>query len=354
MRFYDWRKTLTYSNADVVMVVGGRGIGKTYGLRKRCIIDYIEKGKRFVEVVRFQKELDGEDSIIDGYFDKFDELGEFPEYIFKTKKHAGYIAKRCNEDEKPDWQLLCYFAALTDQQSLKKKTFSNVGKIIFDEAILDSCDRYHNYLSREYDKLSNLVSTITRQLADGSSDRCQLFLLGNALDLVNPYFQANGIDREPDFGFSWHNRKTFLLHYVDNAEYQQGAEDNTIAGRMVRGRAEAESMFRNRFSNASEDFIAKKPSSAEFVFGLHFEGDDIAIWIDWNEGLYFLNGKMPGNARPVFTLTTSDNRMNYIAAEKCNPYLKSLQNAYYSGDLRYDNQGRREAFKRVLNLMGIR
>ena len=32
--YYDWHKTLSY-NADVTMVIGARGIGKTYGLRKQ-------------------------------------------------------------------------------------------------------------------------------------------------------------------------------------------------------------------------------------------------------------------------------------------------------------------------------
>ena len=36
--FYDWQKTLSY-DADVTMVIGTRGVGKTFGLRTQFIRD---------------------------------------------------------------------------------------------------------------------------------------------------------------------------------------------------------------------------------------------------------------------------------------------------------------------------
>ena len=43
--FYDWNKTLSY-DADVTMVIGAKGIGKTFGLRKQCIKDFLRDGSR--------------------------------------------------------------------------------------------------------------------------------------------------------------------------------------------------------------------------------------------------------------------------------------------------------------------
>ena len=62
--FYDWHKTLSF-DADVTMVIGPRGIGKTFGLRYQCIKDFLKDGSRFVEVCRFKAELSG---VSDGYF----------------------------------------------------------------------------------------------------------------------------------------------------------------------------------------------------------------------------------------------------------------------------------------------
>lgn len=57
-KYYDWEKTLSY-DADVTMVIGARGVGKTFGLRKQCIKDFLRDGSRFVEVTRFKNELSG-------------------------------------------------------------------------------------------------------------------------------------------------------------------------------------------------------------------------------------------------------------------------------------------------------
>ena len=78
--FYDWAKTLSY-DADVTMVIGARGIGKTFGLRRQCIRDFLKDGSRFVEITRYNNELSG---VSDGYFNRLSELPEFGDYMFKT------------------------------------------------------------------------------------------------------------------------------------------------------------------------------------------------------------------------------------------------------------------------------
>ena len=57
-KYYDWEKTLSY-DADVTMVIGARGVGKTFGLRRQFIRDYLRHEWRFVEVTRYKNELSG-------------------------------------------------------------------------------------------------------------------------------------------------------------------------------------------------------------------------------------------------------------------------------------------------------
>ena len=92
-RYYDWNKTLSY-DADVTMVVGSRGIGKTYGLRNQFVRDYINHQWRFVEVVRFQKELAG---VSNGYFDRIDSNQEFAGKIFQTNNNMAFLADKPEE-----------------------------------------------------------------------------------------------------------------------------------------------------------------------------------------------------------------------------------------------------------------
>ena len=55
-RYYDWGRTFAY-DAPMTMVVGVRDVGKTYGLRKQLVNDFLKDGARFVQLVRYKTEL---------------------------------------------------------------------------------------------------------------------------------------------------------------------------------------------------------------------------------------------------------------------------------------------------------
>ena len=65
LRYYNWDKVFSY-NAPFNMIVTARGKGKTYGFRKQAIKDYIKDGSRFVEIVRYNKQVK---DVAQGYFD---------------------------------------------------------------------------------------------------------------------------------------------------------------------------------------------------------------------------------------------------------------------------------------------
>ena len=88
--YYDWGTTLSY-DADVTQVVTLRGKGKTYGLRKQFVKDFLKDESRFVEVCRFKDEIS---DVMDGYFDKLIEKEEFPNHVFKTERKAAFICHR--------------------------------------------------------------------------------------------------------------------------------------------------------------------------------------------------------------------------------------------------------------------
>lgn len=356
-QFYDWHKTLSY-DADVTMVIGPRGVGKTFGLRKQCIKDFLKDGSRFVEVVRFKAELSG---VADGYFNRLQDLPDFEDYIFKTDARYGYIAKQPPKQEegekkqKPDWYLLCYFIALSDAQRMKKRTFDKVRRIIFDESILESSDRYHNYLPNEFGTLANLVDTVSRERADTASIRPRLYLLGNACDLSNPYFSAYGVGTDLKYGYRWYARKTFLFHYVESGEYGREKLTGTVAGRMMQGTSAAKIAIDNEFVGTNSEFVKRKPSRAKFSFGIKCNGKQFGIWCDMQGGLYFVTTTIPNNTeKPIYALTAEDNRINYIAARSANKTLSYFKEIYYMNMLRYQTvQVKRDFMEEVLTKFGI-
>lgn len=355
--FYDWHKTLSY-DADVTMVIGPRGVGKTFGLRKQCIKDFLRDGSRFVEVVRFKTELSG---VSDGYFNRLQDLPDFDKYVFRTDARYAWIAERPDEvpegekKPKPQWQLLAYFIALSDAQRMKKRTFDKVRRIIFDESILESTDRFHNYLPNEFGILANLVDTVSRERADTDSIRPRIYLLGNACDLSNPYFAHYGVGTDLKFGYRWYAQKSFLLHYVEAGEYGREKLDGTVAGRMMRGTTAAKIAISNEFVGTNSEFVRRKPSRAKFSFGIKCNGKTFGVWVDMQGGLYYVTPSIPNNTeKPIYALTAEDNRINYIAARSANKTLSYFKEVYYMNLIRYQTvQVKRDFTEEVLRKFGI-
>lgn len=350
---YDWNQIFsrqTGSQGEVAVVVGAKGIGKTFGLRLHCINESVKTGKCFVELCRSDDEAQ---IISEGYTDKLQQEGFFREYMFKTEKKVLYRARvPFDEDDKPQWEPMTYFIALSMFQKEKKRTYANLHRFIFDEFTIDKKDRFHHYLPSEYLILANLVDTITRE-QPGSDPYYKVYMLGNACDLTCPHLRAMGVNQIPDYGFHWYNDKHTLLHYVepwDAEERQRG----TLAGRMLAGNDEAKMVFENKFASGYVGDIRKKPGNAVFMFGIRYQKQMFGIWIDRKGGYFDITGWVPKGTKNVHALTKTDMTINYKAVEKGASVLQMLNSGYYAGMLRYDNAITKELFLSVLDYLGVK
>lgn len=353
MNYYDWNSTLSY-DADVTMVVGARGIGKTYGLRKQFVKDFLKDGSRFVELTRHQKQLP---DFTNSYFSRMIENNEFPNHVFKTTTKHAYIAERPEKDAKPQWKICGYFGAMTAAQDMKKQTFSKVKRILLDEAVIDKrIDRYHRYLANEFAVLAGIVDSVSRERPETPhNERPRVYLLGNACDLLNPYFCVYAIGEEPQEGYTWHDGKKMLLHYVKDKVYAEAKTAETVAGRMLNNTPDGLVANSNEFLRQSRDFVFSKPKNAKFKMGVVYQDKKYGIWIDEKEGYYYVTRKIPKNTtQPIFALTASDNKVNYIMAKRAEIALKGFTELYYLGIVRYETPSVKTEFIEVLTLFGVR
>lgn len=355
--YYDWGRTFSHaSGADIVFVIGARGYGKTYGLRKQFIRDRIKGGFSFVEIVRHKQELKGDASIQQHYFDKLAEDPEFAgKWLFKTQGVHAYIATVPEEGNKPKWEVFGYFVAITEAQDLKKRTFTNVKRLLLDEAILERDNPYRKYIANEYEKLANIVDTVTRERADNESVKPTLYLLGNAVDITNVYFSRFGITSEPKRGYSWHMGKRVLLHYVDASEYSREKAKGTVAGRMLAGTSQGLENVDNRFTVSGDHVIAKKTPNAKLQFVIAYDRKRYGIWLDAAEGYYYVTSKVPENTDArTYALTNSDMLPNYVMIQLVRKHLQGLADLFYLGIIKYDNDQTMQTFLHVLEVLGIR
>ena len=351
-RYYDWDKTMSYqtgTNGEICLVLGAKDIGKTFGLRLKCVERFIKHGELFCEISRTNEECK---AVMRGYFDKLQNAGFFSDYVFKTEKNCGYIALKPIADDKPQWRLICYFVALTNFQREKKRTYIAPKRFIFDEAVIDTKDRYHRYLPDEFLILANLLDSISRQ-QPGDDFRYMLYILGNSVDMTCPYLKNLGIDKIPKFGYSYYKGKTVLLHYVEPWD----AEDRrayTLVGRMLEGNDEGRIIFDNEFADTTGKEIKKKTPEAKYKFSFVWGKLTFAIWIDSKRGLWFVTSKLPKDAKNIYTLSKKDSSIDYKMITKANPLAKLLTEVYYIGGLRYESASIREAFFQILSYLGVK
>ena len=343
--FYSWIKTFSY-DARLNLIITSRGRGKTYGLRKQFVKDWIAGKWRFVEIVRYNNQVA---DVCDGYFDKLVVNNEFPDYVFRTEGGKMYIAHAPADDEKPTWELIGYCVSLNDQQNKKKKTFAHVKRVLFDEFILEKRS-FPGYLAGEYDKFLKLLDSIAREVP-GEPSAVRVYLCANACDLVNPYFSEFRIYDEPKPGYTWLDKGFVLLHYEINEVYSAAKRD-TLVGRLARGHIE--DMITNRFDNANNDFIERKSKDAKFLFGFVFQSRKYGVWLSDVKGYYYVTGKIPANAQEIYSLTRDDMSPNLIMARKAEYKLKVLIEMLYLNCVRYDTAATREGFLRMSSLFGVR
>lgn len=351
-KHYPWAETFsrqTGTQGEFCIVDGGKGIGKTFGLRLQCVNDFLKSGVHFCEICRTKEELK---AVTQGYFDKLQNDGFFSDYVFKIERNVGYIAEKPPEDEKPDWSVLCYFVALTAFQTEKKRTYTNVYRFIFDEAIIDRKDRYHRYLPNEFLILANLLDSVSRQQPDNPKPY-KVYLIGNACDLSSPYFQYVGINSIPEYGYHFYRDKTVLYHHCPPISATE-RQVNTLVGRLLAGSDEAAMVFENKFADTSNGEVAQKTSAAKYAFAIRYASQTFAVWIDYKSGIFYITSKLPKDAPNIYTITKDDSSIDYRALRKTDPYLKTLNDVFYLGGLRYESVACREAFLSVLGYLGVK
>lgn len=359
-KHYDLQTPLTY-DPDTLMIVGERNVGKTFTVREYILMRYLMRGERFCGLARHSNRIP---DIAEGYFSKIFEdtenerLFEFVEKNKPVTKLEKGIMKLgvLQKNGKYKWQEMGYFADIAVKQHAKERTFMNVRNLIFDEAIIEPEDlRYSGYIADEYANLYSVVNSVTRERVNTGAKKPRVFLLGNAADLINPWFRECGINEIPPYGLHWYLNKRFLLDYVDPADYDSGKRaDNTVAGRALAHREIGRMSEGNEFT-VHNDFVAKRPRGASHECGFIYRGEVFGVWVDYADGLTYIDSRFVKNIGcPMFALTTKDNRVNYLAANESKRAMRELVERYGMGLMRFENIGKRERFTRMLKDFGVR
>jgi len=290
LAYYNLSKILSF-NAVYNFVIGARGLGKTYGFKKKVIKDGITKGHEFIYLRRYKSELK---AARDSFF--ADVSAEFPEQDFRVNGHyAEYSPITLRDQKKREWFRIGYFMCLSTAQTQKSVSFPKVRTILYDEFIIEK--GMLHYLPNEAVVFTNFFSTVDR-----NKDKTRAFFLANSVSIDNPYFVHYRIQPKDGEEFIRKFDGFMIVHLADSTEFAEGVS-RTKFGKFIHESDPdyEEYAVGNSFADNHENLLENKPAEADYVYTLETKTGIFSVWRDWNSKKWYVQEKRP-KTEIVFTL----------------------------------------------------
>lgn len=330
--YYNFNKVCSY-NAVINMIAGGRGIGKTYGAKKRAVDRFIKRGEQFIYMRRYKSELKGRTE----FFADFGHL--YPDYDFRVEGFTAQIAhKTSREDKKRPWLTMGYFMALSTAQSVKSVPYPLVTTVIFDEFIIEKGAVF--YLPDEWTILLNFYNTVDRY-----QDKTTFFLLANAVSITNPYFLALGIIPEPGKEFTVMNDGFVCVQFPDSADFALSIYE-TRFGKFIKETEYAEYAVGNLFNDNHDSMLALKDPQAKYQFSLETDEGEFSVWFNLFTNHYYVREKLPKD-QIRYTLLSERMTAEKTLVNVSDKRLEYLRSGFRSGRVSFDKPPARNAFIKI-------
>lgn len=329
MIWYDVNKTLTH-NALINIVIGPRGSGKTYALKKKAVNDFVKKGKQFAYVRRFDTELE---KVKNNLFD---------DIIVNGDNHGLDIQQKGDTFLFND-EVAGYAIALSRAQYFKSASFPLVDLIFFDEFIIDKANS--RYLKNEVQQLLDLYETIAR-----TREGVKLFLLANSLSFVNPYTIYWSLKLPKNKNICKAVDGLVLCEIVDVPGFTEMKKQTTF-GKLIQGSQYEDYIVNNQFILDSDTFIEKKTAGAKYLFTFTSYGVKYGFWRDVNLGLYYVSNDIDPYCNIVYSTTMQDHQPNMMLLKRSNKGLfQYLLDSYRDGNLRFESQQIKKAVEDIIKM----
>lgn len=334
--YYDLQPVLSY-NALINFIIGERGVGKTYGCKKFCIKDYLKNGNQFVYLRRYSTELK---SSCDGFFDSLIANHEFEGHEFKIeRKRRSGITFLC------DGEVMGFGLILSTASQLKSKEFPNVKNLIYDEFIIER--GVYRYLTNEVHTFLDICESLFR-LRD-----FRAFLLGNAINRVNPFFNYFGIDMPYNSQIKTYKNGELLICYIKNEPYRE-FKKQTRFGKLISGTEYGRYAIDNEWLHENKTFIDKRPEKARFFFTLKYKQMTYGIWSDADTSRIYISSSFDPKCPIIFTLDPAEHNENTrLVSFKRSDFFKNLLEHYRMGLLYFESQKIKNNLIDVINQFAV-
>ena len=349
--FYDPTTVLSYMESGdrfCAMVVGSRSIGKSTSWAAALILDYIQRGSRWVYIRGGQGSKDAIDRTAPDFFDTAAQIMRDAGYDVPAITYKAGVYYWGDGDA----SAVCGYAIpLISAQKYKSVVLSTkqnpVRWMLVDECISED----NRYLSDEGGRLQRLFVTLSRYQGCPYNDDLKLILLANNVSSIgNPYYTMLGADRyvgRDDARIIAPRGAWWCLQYVGADEVTATKDARKSHSYMIADAAYKRQAFEN-VASGRDDFIGKYTGPQTPLFDFAFDGKIFSAWAVIGKksdnlafDFYIRPGACTTSTHYAITLEDHTPCTDFLRIAKGSAYVVALSNAYNSGRvLFYDRAGR--------------
>lgn len=313
--WYSYDRVLSY-HALMNYIIGERGCGKSYNLKAYLLNRFKKKHRQFIYLRRYDTEL--KKSLKDDEF--FKDVASDP--LFKEDTFYVRGEKFYMNDE------ICGYAIALSKASIYKSVpFPNVDIIMFDEFLIDNAT-YH-YIQNEPEKLLDFIETV------GRLRNIQIFMLGNNISMINPYFDYFNISLPYNTDIKTFKEGLILINYIKNEAYRKVKKESNF-GKLIEGTKYAEYAIDNKALKDNNNFIKKKSPKAKFFFNLILNNHTYGVWIDYNSNNMYISKHYNPDNPTCITFNYNDHSEHTIMLKSKSVFFQNLVKHYLNAWLYFD------------------
>ncbi len=341
-QYYDGTKLLSMKDIngntpEIYICSTNRSGGKTTWFNRWCTKRFIEHGEKFMLIYRFNYELT---DISNKFFKEIHSLF-FPGHYMTDKSMAKGMYHELFLNDIP-----CgYAVALNNADQLKKVShlFSDTSRMLFDEFQSE----INHYCSDEIKKFQSIHTSVAR--GNGEQVRyVPVFMLGNYVSLLNPYYVALGISSRLKIDTNFLKGDGFVVEqgFIESASLLQ--KDSAF------NRAFAESDYvryssEKIYLNDNNSFISKPIGKSRYIATLKLDNKTYSIREYLEEGIIYCDNTADETYPMKITITTDDHDVNYLMLRRNSSFLENLRYYFEHGCFRFKDMACKDAILRTLS-----
>lgn len=342
IRYYDGTKILSMLDLngrkpEIYIVETNRTGGKTTYFGRLCVNRFIKHGEKFMLVYRFRYELDG---CADKFFKDIGSLF-FPGMQMTSKRMGQGTYHELFLDKKS-----CGYAiALNNADQIKKNAhlLSDTMRMVFDEFQSET----NNYCPNEVRKLLSVHTSVAR--GQGKQIRyVPLYMLGNPVSLLNPYYTELGIAARLRDDTKFLRGDGFVMEhgFIESASK---AQLESGFNRAFAGNSYVSFAAQSVYLNDNKAFIEKPAGVGRYLATLVYEGRSYGLREYAEAGVIYCDDRPDTSYPKRIAVTLEDHSINYIMLRNNDLFLSNLRFYFERGCFRFKDLSCKNAVLKALS-----